>query len=244
MLDKELNELEKKLHESAKKENDIPLDSFKNVYSKIEGSLESAEVHNKVGTDLPDIFCGGQSSGIVSKARRKIVVAVVALLIVISIVVTVSIVVIRWDNGTNISGGNSIIETELTEQVTTQYQFQESIESLGINLIDVSNYDVTEYWLLIYNDLGVKGGKVSVKSFNYEACIKFYCLDVVLDKSISADYNMEYYVGYTAITYKKADSGLYGYSYEALAWNEGIPYRIEYYSDTDDIIDFFNNLFA
>lgn len=241
MIDNDLNEIERKLHESAEKESNIPLDSFESVYAKIENELENTGAHDKSVAEQSAHFGVRQSGGAVASSRRKIVAVLIAILVVIAVAVPVA--VIKLNSATNISGGDSISETDLTEQVTTQSQFEESIAALGIDIIDVSGYDVTEYMLLIYNGSEVKGGSISLNSYNCEAYIRFYGTDVVLDESISADYDLQYSVGYTFITYKNVSSDTYDYGYEALAWDEGIPYRIEYYSDAEDITEFLNNIF-
>lgn len=133
-------------------------------------------------------------------------------------------------------------EADLKITLCTESDFFDNLGDLEI--IDITKYELTNFYLLKTVNDDVQGGIVEFNYISLNAKIEcsIYSSYVLVDNEEYLD-NLEYNIVDTHILYKKIDNSSPLNQYQALAKRKGVTYKIEYTAVEDNVLAFFDEFF-
>lgn len=133
-------------------------------------------------------------------------------------------------------------EADLKITLCTESDFFDNLGDLEI--IDITKYELTNFYLLKTVNDDVQGGIVEFNYISLNAKIEcsIYSSYVLVDNEEYLD-NLEYNIVDTHILYKKIENSSPLNQYQALAKRKGVTYKIEYTAVEDNVLAFFDEFF-
>ena len=140
------------------------------------------------------------------------------------------------------AAGIRAFKTDLKITLCTESDFFDNLGDLEI--IDITKYELTNFYLLKTVNDDVQGGIVEFNYISLNAKIEcsIYSSYVLVDNEEYLD-NLEYNIVDTHILYKKIENSSPLNQYQALAKRKGVTYKIEYTAVEDNVLAFFDEFF-
>lgn len=129
-------------------------------------------------------------------------------------------------------------------ETTSLEEFQAEMESVNIDLVELSSFQAEVYYIARSSDLVVRGGRIIYNNLEGLTenifAITFYSLGVSFDESDFAVLTDEVLIGNTKIIFETAEEDLY--ESRAFFVYKDVSYIVEYSSLNDDFIEFLSTL--
>lgn len=229
-------EIEKKLKEDAA---NIGRKDFSVRWKAIEGKLCTAEAEERqsVPASVPVAATadGGCDRG-VERFPVKLIFLFAAAFLIIAFVVLVPFILSNRNNKFYAGGGYGLYGRNVDRT-----EFYEGVESAGMRLVDLSDYDIDAYFLHYAEDDTVKGGSFSFIGEGADGYISVDFYDVSIGVAEPMDYKI-YEIGDTEIKYNLKYANGY-YTGTARAVHEGVIYRLDYSLSDGNVLEIFDSFF-
>ena len=133
-------------------------------------------------------------------------------------------------------------EKDLIYYVCLEEEFERGIEGTKLDLIDYSEYKLSDTHLLKDIEGNVQGGGFVGNLTNVKIEVRFLSSLVKVEETEYVG-SLEYNITETHILYKKIENSSPLNQYQALAKRKGVTYKIEYTAVEDNVLAFFDEFF-